>query len=241
MIRPQHSASLHTLILPYLEEQSVYQFFDFKQPLVQDQTMPGTATAIGATVVRTFICPSDDSPDLNANGYAKHNYCSSTGPTDAYSNNPACGCGQAAALNAQYALGSRDSATDYPGPFSAAHPSVACRFRQITDGLSKTIFFGEVLPQCSSHVSAGWAKMNNGNCILSTVIPINTDTCQTTATDGCVRPCNWNLEGGFRSMHPGGAQFVMGDASVHFFSDAIDHQAYQYLGGRRDGHTVDVP
>ena len=40
---------------------------------------------------------------------------------------------------------------------------------------------------------------------------------------------------------PGGATFVMGDASVHFLSETIDFQLYNNLG-TRDGHEpVSLP
>jgi prepilin-type processing-associated H-X9-DG protein len=50
---------------------------------------------------------------------------------------------------------------------------------------------------------------------------------------------NWNTSAGFKSKHPGGAQFVFADASVHFISDSIDYHNYQRLGSRRDGEAVD--
>ena len=40
---------------------------------------------------------------------------------------------------------------------------------------------------------------------------------------------------GFKSRHPGGANFVMADGSVHFLAEDIDMMTYQYLGCRNDG------
>jgi prepilin-type processing-associated H-X9-DG protein len=110
--------------------------------------------------------------------------------------------------------------------------------RQITDGLSKTIFMGEVRVACSEHAQAGWATTNNGNGYCTTLIPINYDTCDANAPDPCHRPCTWNTDVGFKSAHAGGAQCLFGDGSVQFLNDAIDHQTYQFLGAKADGNPV---
>ncbi len=45
---------------------------------------------------------------------------------------------------------------------------------------------------------------------------------------------------GFKSSHPGGAFFVMGDGSVHFLPDSIDMLTYNRLGGKADGGSVSM-
>jgi prepilin-type processing-associated H-X9-DG protein len=37
-------------------------------------------------------------------------------------------------------------------------------------------------------------------------------------------------------MHPGGANFVFADGSVHFLHEDLDMRTYQLLGCRNDGH-----
>jgi prepilin-type processing-associated H-X9-DG protein len=49
------------------------------------------------------------------------------------------------------------------------------------------------------------------------------------------------MELGFKSRHPNGAQFLLGDGSVHFIAQNIDHQLYQYLGAKNDGKAAAVP
>ncbi|WP_410964995.1 H-X9-DG-CTERM domain-containing protein, partial [Salmonella sp. SAL4435] len=44
----------------------------------------------------------------------------------------------------------------------------------------------------------------------------------------CWAKSNWNISWGFRSRHPGGAQFVFADGSVQFVPDTIDYMVYQY-------------
>ena len=117
------------------------------------------------------------------------------------------------------------------------------RLRRITDGLSKTIFFGEVRPDCSEHLSGGWVYTNNGNGLVSTVIPLNFDSCaeRMSDVDGCLKNCNFNSELGYKGVHPGGVLFVFGDGSVHTLREGIDHASvYQALGDRADGVPVSL-
>jgi prepilin-type processing-associated H-X9-DG protein len=115
--------------------------------------------------------------------------------------------------------------------------------RDCTDGLSSTIYFGEVRPMCSAHNSGGWGSSNNGQGLTATIVPINYDSCDRTAPTGndCGRYCNWNTELAFKSLHPGGAVFLFGDGNVRLLSDAIDHWLYQYLGAKADGNASQVP
>jgi prepilin-type processing-associated H-X9-DG protein len=49
---------------------------------------------------------------------------------------------------------------------------------------------------------------------------------------------NWSAALGFKSRHPGGAQFVMGDGSVHFLQESIDMLMYNRLGGKADAAPI---
>src|SRR5262249_9569705 len=139
--------------------------------------------------------------------YAVHSYAASRGPTAVY-DNPICSC---AHPYSSFALAPLDDPTNYAGPFTRM--GTTTRLSRITDGLSQTIFFGEVRPGCSQFVREGWAYTDNGNGYCTTIIPINYDTCNDQAPDPCARPCNWNTEVGFKSAHSGGAHFLFGDGS----------------------------
>ncbi len=218
-------------LLPYIEEQPLFNAFDFRMKNT-DNTMFG-GTKVGVSTISTYLCPSDDHEAVY-DGLVPHNYAASCGPTTVY-DNPACSCNHSWQ---GFALAPLDDPNNFAGPFSRTGAKVG--LRKITDGLSTTIFFGEVRPGCSEHARNGWATTNNGNGYCTTIIPINFDSCQENASDPCHRPCNWNTEVGFKSAHNGGAQFLFGDGSVHFLVDTIDHQAYQYLGGKSDGGIVTV-
>jgi prepilin-type N-terminal cleavage/methylation domain-containing protein/prepilin-type processing-associated H-X9-DG protein len=240
-----YRGSILVRLLPYLEQQPLYDMFDLENSggvPVDNQKKPGSSEFIQATIVPTYVCPSDNHPGTR-NGRALHNYAASIGPTRHY-DNPNCPCSEWQAWN-QYAPdpwgGTYGSKTDFAGPFFR-HP-VATRMADCIDGLSNTIYFGEVRPNCSAHNDNGWASSNNGQGLTATVVPINYDSCKrdSSSGDNCDRYCNWNTELGFKSQHPGGAMFLFGDGSVHFLPETIDHWHYQYLGGKDDGHTVNVP
>jgi prepilin-type N-terminal cleavage/methylation domain-containing protein/prepilin-type processing-associated H-X9-DG protein len=122
----------------------------------------------------------------------------------------------------------------YVGAFGRLESFKGRKFREITDGLSKTYFAGETLP-------AHWVN-NCAFCtsfvVSSTNIPINTmetDYCD----DGILRnDCRrfW-LSSGFKSMHPGGANMMMGDGSVRFVPETIDYLVWNETGTTAGGET----
>jgi prepilin-type N-terminal cleavage/methylation domain-containing protein len=253
-LRGKGSTLVH--ILPFIEQQAIYDLFDFKAFTIDGQLIPGTTTAIGATVIPTFVCPSDiheptaqvQGDDLAILEKALHNYCSSQGPTEHPDNPSGCSCSidWNVLATAPYSFPDK-----FAGPFTRygtiekVNPVGAWRrkvkLKDITDGLTKTIFVGEVRPACSLHVARGWATTNNGCGFVSTLVPINFDSCnESTTIDGCRRPCNYNAELGFKSAHPGGANFSMGDASIQFISENIDMKTYSYLGDKADGQVAEL-
>ncbi len=108
-------------------------------------------------------------------------------------------------------------------------------FAEILDGQANVIFMGEIRSECSDHARHGWANVNS-NWIMTTA-PINFPSCPGDGT-GCNATTNWQTSMGFKSLHAGGAHFLMGDARVIFISQNIDYRNYQRLGDRRDGEVL---
>ena len=228
-------------LLPYIEQQGIYDAFDFSAGVIDGQTFAGTTKEIGATPIAGYLCPSDDKPVTFTPAFntsttpvktvALHNYAASRGANTVL-DNPSNTCSNN--WNSYIINGPWE--TDwgrFSGPFTRR--CVCVTIPEIRDGLSNTIFFGEVRPMCSWHNQNGWATTNNGNGYASTVVPINSYTCDTTGTDNCRRYDNWSTAEGFKSAHPGGANFLLGDGSVHYLAESIDHWTYQYLGAKDDG------
>ena len=118
-------------------------------------------------------------------------------------------------------------------------------FADVTDGLSNTIFVGEILPACNDHGGGWWHFNGMANAHSSTSVPINTmTTCNSPYKrinppfPTCTAQNNWNSAWGFRSSHTGGAHFLLGDGSVRFLSESLDYATYQRLGGRADGNPI---
>jgi prepilin-type processing-associated H-X9-DG protein len=105
------------------------------------------------------------------------------------------------------------------------------RVEDVLDGLSNTIMAGETLPdQCCYN-----GAYANNFPLAGTTIPINTfEVCP--KPPGChVRAC------GYKSRHPGGANFLLGDGSVCFLPESIDYRLFNELGTRNGSEAVTLP
>ena len=243
--------SISIRLLPYLDQEDIFDAYNFQSPAAISWQTFSDGEYICQTVIPTYICPSDDY-DLVKSNRAKHNYCASQGPSLRQANIMGCGC---VSPYDGYALTQSDNGRDFAGPFTRAfhdgfrYHVLTTDMEDCTDGLSHSIYFGEVRPRCSSHPRGGWGISNNGNGFVSTLSPINYDSCDESdpVTSGrgrinnCGRWCNWATSDGFKSTHPGGAMFLMGDGSVHLLSDSIDHWTYTYLGAIADDQVITVP
>ncbi len=251
-------------ILPFMEQQALYGWFEMDRFPTNDARIPDPTGAnpqggnqlLRGVRIPTYICPSDNNEPFNGgtiNGLANAqvqpaNYHFSMGPTNAISDNSACSCPLASTFAARSQAGT--TAANPSGPFTrtggvrpidgTANSGYCGRLGDVTDGLSNTIFMGECIADWSAHVRNGWSHANQWGKF--TQIPINWDTrfvdlASATAAGktGCEARCNWNSAEGFKSRHTGGAQFLMGDGSVQFLSQTIDLVLYNRLGSKAEG------
>jgi prepilin-type processing-associated H-X9-DG protein len=104
------------------------------------------------------------------------------------------------------------------------------KLKDITDGQSKTFMVGECVVAQDNHSAALFADGDWASCniLLNFFVP---------EREG---DAFWWDARGFRSLHPGGAQFAMADGSVQFISEGIDHKIYRGLSTRNGGEVVSV-
>ncbi|QDT68642.1 hypothetical protein MalM25_15650 [Planctomycetes bacterium MalM25] len=117
-----------------------------------------------------------------------------------------------------------------PGVFYYASYLSPTKFKHITDGTSNTMMLGEDVAEQNKHSATFYSNTN----YCSTVVPLNyfADPPGSFA---------WYEESGFRSLHPGGANFAWCDGSVSFINEGIDHDVYQRLSTRGGDEVVEKP
>lgn len=257
----QHNnrSNMFVKLLPYLEQTALYNEFGGDIVTTDDARITLAGNPEGGELLRGLapaymICPSD-----NNSGYSitvsrrvsritPNNYAMNMGPTDSMSNSPTCACPLIATFKALSQTGTDDN--NPAGPFTRrgnimppglpGNGGYCGKFSDVVDGLSNTIFLGEVIADWSAHARTGWSHANKWG--IYTQIPINwntqyvdLDAALAAGKTGCEARCNWNTEVGFKSRHTGGAQFAMGDGSVQFLSQNIDMLTYNALGSKAGG------
>ena len=242
--------SMLVKLLPYFEQGALYGQVDFRCPIGTSgvpTTVEAQLSALGyggggvQKDLPTLRCPSDD---YTRTDLSQTNYIGSMGAQqmDSYGGGssscadywfPGGYFGDAGAGH-----GNTDDGNVISGVFSRL--GYGASMSEITDGTSNTIVMGEQRPNCGDQQLGGWHSWNQ---MTATTAPINFPTCPNqppgqTATLNCYHYQNWQTSNGFKSRHPGGAQFVFGDGSAHFLSQTIDYATYQRLGDRHDGQAV---
>jgi prepilin-type N-terminal cleavage/methylation domain-containing protein/prepilin-type processing-associated H-X9-DG protein len=246
-----HAHTWATAILPYIDRQAHYERFNLNKP------MDDPANTFAVTIsVPGYVCPSDQAGSKAGgvlscrctccgygNPYTSMGlwYPGSMGPVDP---------GSAGGLPAVFctssmrgcSLGDADGwGGTGPGLFHRYATSV--RFRDVRDGLSNTIMCGETLPGQNIHNMAFAVNMP----LAATNIPINTMASPSQMpingmNDTTLHSINPpNQMQGYKSYHPGGAQFLMADGSVHFINQTIDFVLYYQLGARQSGTPKHIP
>ncbi|NLE37611.1 MAG: DUF1559 domain-containing protein [Pirellulaceae bacterium] len=116
--------------------------------------------------------------------------------------------------------------------------------RDVTDGTSKTIAFGEIAVDNykayrTFTYGTQWSGSASGLIFRSTknhCWPINILRQSESAVY-----TGFNNHGPYGSQHPGGTNMSMCDGSVHFLSEVIDQAIYLALASRDGGEVVNLP
>jgi prepilin-type N-terminal cleavage/methylation domain-containing protein len=212
-----------TYILPFVEENSLYQQIDLSKPVE-------TQTAI-QTIVPGFLCPNDQ---VNPVAFDVVD--------DALT--PIC---KAAPCSYAATVGSDASEVDDPNGNGVFYRNSKTRMADVTDGTSKTVFVGERQFADTKGIWAG--AINKAITQPGELNPWKT----TTAPAQCLILAhnNWiniktDPDGGlddFSSHHGGdGAHVLLGDGSVQFIksieADGQDHLDFWAMGTRAAGDII---
>ena len=217
------------LILPYLEQESLYKSISMSSIAMNNTS--AAAIAFRKTVIKGFLCPSDDT---GINTFT----ISGTGGNFELAKSSYAG------VNGQGELADFDSALG----LGMLLRGRGVRIAEVTDGLSNTIFIGE-----RSSKSAKQAAGNlPGVCTWVGALPGGdldgespalyilgwTGDPANPATPNKPEPDGFYHAETFSSKHSGGLNFLFGDGSVRFIPDSIDGQVWVNLGTRQGGEVI---
>ena len=104
------------------------------------------------------------------------------------------------------------------------------RIATVSDGTSNTLMIGENLPEYDLHSAAFYSNGDWASCNTPINFAITEDPEQ-------FRNDRWFDAQGFRSRHPGGANFCLADGSVRFIAEVGDFEAYRTACTRNGEET----
>ena len=220
------------LLLPYLEEMTLYRNIDIPQmwPLSANIETNGNDStswvAANLAVVRYQMplmrCPSD----LSERTYAPSSASMQDNLEAAVGSYAMCAGTYGAPSYGQTEKVDNSGVFRYYLQTKAAH---------VKDGLSKTFFLGEVAFGSSRESSNRWtAAARLVDTLRNTVNPPNT-----TPGEGVVLNLyGYKTNGGFGSHHTGGTYFAFGDTRTVFVSDEIDQKIYSASASRAGGESL---
>lgn len=232
------------LIAPFMELSPQHDMLQVRMGHAAMSLNDPAVIAVAETAVPTLRCPSADGPPLQTINNRRPRNLNGDPVSVAVINYIGVNTGRGG-LN----IDNRQNNAN--GVFFA---DSRINFRDVTDGLSNVLMFGErswdiYLPRCNARAITGagglFAKAasdqiehsNRGDGAALGVAGNGINY------DHVANPCDnlWQFKSGFYSRHPGGAQFTLADGSVRFLPETIDLVTYRRLCNRRDGNPVELP
>jgi prepilin-type N-terminal cleavage/methylation domain-containing protein len=243
-------------ILPYIEEKTLHQNYDFKK-----NNNDAANQDVTQTVLSVMTCPTNiyagqlGRPDVDdaSRDWAVGSYRGVTGRgvantsgNEAYFDSKHLSIGSGELSLTDRGILSLTTDPRSTSPVAAIKFMRPVRTRQISDGTSKTMLIGEYATNSTIGRSAFWAKtwfgMNAGSIIPNgglSILDPDFDVCVANAPSKNVQPCRRT----FASLHGGGAviNFTFADSStrsVSLDSDLVPLGAAATMAG---GENVSLP
>ncbi|MEZ6132277.1 MAG: DUF1559 domain-containing protein [Planctomycetaceae bacterium] len=212
------------MILPQLEQKNLYDQFNFNIPVFDvSQLVPREEH------LAVFLCPSDPYSDgtfvvrddtvTPIEQYGAASYAANWGPSTATVN-----------LD--------DTPLQSKGVF---YRNSRTRFRDVTDGLSNTLFLGERTNGPLPATTAGGHQLfeTAWAAAVREVTDLTDDHGHMVLFETQFRPNQPGTDDkGLSAPHEGIGQFALGDGSVRAISENIDEGVYNALGTRAGGEVI---
>jgi len=209
-------------LLPYIEQDNLYHGIDLNQPLQNSAAIQ--------TVVKLYLCPADELPE------GTFSITDTTQGT------------VATAAPSSYAATVGSDASDVADEYGNGvfYRNSKTRIADITDGTSNTTLVGDRAWTMTQGIWAGAPNLGVTRAGRRNPWPNATGTSPMLV----LAHNNWvnittDADGGlddFSSNHPGGANILFADGSVHFIhditGDGTEHWAFWALGTRAGGETT---
>ncbi|MFO0889305.1 MAG: DUF1559 domain-containing protein [Isosphaeraceae bacterium] len=245
--------SLFTAILPYVEQGGTFNAVNFSfvanADTPQSGVFPGQVQATALqTQIATYVCPSEVSPMTYRSSYypsSQTSYAAVLGVKDTV--RWWIDCPQQIPPDGIFGLnhGSKLSAiTD--GTSNTLMVGEASRFRNETEDWynewSSALWWGSAIEGVSRFAAiATTAPRLNANLQIPDPEPTYTYTGDVDSWAYDPNPAVNALNAGqfgFRSQHPGGANFVFGDGSVRYLKESISPAVYRNLSTKAGGEVL---
>ncbi|MDP1796855.1 MAG: DUF1559 domain-containing protein [Planctomycetaceae bacterium] len=233
-----HGWVWHGSILPYIDQAPLYNAIQGPDGMgneLGDQNT-GKTQVIRPLTLSVFWCPSQ--PDVRKgtqkNGYQPSNYNGNMGTRIGNGNDD---CYNGTSLTTP--LHNRTNVWGCMNGNGIFYISSKIQFRDVTDGLSNTIFVSEV-PDSGGDLMGEFSAGCDRRAIFSGGADSNppTEMSEYLIAAESNDPINGGAEEAAGSWHVGGAHFLMGDGSVRFLSENIHMATYQGVSTRAGGEVV---
>ena len=254
-------------LLQYIEGGTIYDQIDFEDDGYISSTNDHNRQLMQDTRIETFDCPSSELPRFStfSNGDLPVHIGDMVGiagavPPNATSLPEAEWRWDSTAMNPATA----NRASTWNGILFAQSK---VRMAQVTDGSSHVMAVAETSGQtfydgrpeipfdCRGMFPHGWwigadrnklAGWGGDVRVFNTTYiayrPLGTSVCNGGAVSTYRDPgTNYDNQVPIQSAHPGGAQVVLCDGSVHFLSDSIDFDVFRWLAIRDSGEVKQIP
>jgi prepilin-type N-terminal cleavage/methylation domain-containing protein/prepilin-type processing-associated H-X9-DG protein len=241
-------------LLPFIEQSNLFRQYDYRSPSSyscfsfgsDDESWLGGVAENNAPVVGTYLkiytCASDANPSPVVSDYGH--------PADPFATPPLeylpyyHSYSRQNARRSNYLFASyfdTDATPRYPGGQIAGvfGTNGAATMLAITDGLSNTIAVGESRQaHIEDYYGPYWGSGTYTCChgiVTDERWHINYPAGQTSGNRHLQNP--W----GFGSWHPGGANFLFADGSIHFLTDSLPFATFQALNSINGGEVATLP